>query len=288
MRSMAAGLCRDIGLLRGQVVMVALHNSVYFPVICLAVMSVGAVVAAVNPLSSAGEVKKLAEDCEVKLVFATSKFVHKINGVKLVLVPDVIDSNLGSSPYPSFHGLLSFDARLAPAAMIQQDDTAAILYSSGTSGGSKGVVITHRNLIASVKLFIQFEASQYENHGWENVYLAAIPMFHVYGLSLFAIGLLSIGSTVVVVKGFNEVEVARAIGRYGVTHFPVVPPILSALVRMKREGRFDFGSLKQVSCGAAPLTEKTIRDFVESFPHVDFIQVETSSFLGFLINSFSV
>ena len=152
-----------------------------------------------------------------------------------------------------------------------QDDAAAILYSSGTGGRSKGVVLTHRNLIATVELFVRFEASQYAAPACDNVYLAALPMFHVYGLSLFAVGLLSLGTTVVVMKRFDVGDAVKAIDRFRVTHFPLVPPIMAALVHAVEPPA--LGSLVQVSCGAAPTSGRLINDFVKAFPHVDFIQV---------------
>ncbi|CAH1419677.1 unnamed protein product [Lactuca virosa] len=158
---------------------------------------------------------------------------------------------------------------------VKQDDTAAILYSSGTTGASKGVVLTHRNLISGVELFVRFEASQYAYPPEDNVYLAVVPMFHIYGLTLFTMGILSLGTTIVVMRKFNVDGMVRSIDRYGVTHFPGVPPLVTALSRM---GKGSSGksktlkSLKQVSCGAAPLSTKTIEEFMQYFPQVDFIQ----------------
>jgi 4-coumarate--CoA ligase len=156
---------------------------------------------------------------------------------------------------------------------VGQDDAAAILYSSGTGGRSKSVVLMHRNLIATTELFVRFEASQYTQPACDNVYLAALPMFHVYGLSLFAMGLLSLGSAVVVMKRFDAAEVIKAINRYKVTHLPLVPPIMVALVAAAKTVALPLDSLVQVSSGAAPLSGKLIQDFVKTFPHVDFIQV---------------
>ncbi|KAA8521211.1 hypothetical protein F0562_011882 [Nyssa sinensis] len=147
------------------------------------------------------------------------------------------------------------------------------MYSSGTTGASKGVVLTHRNLIAMIELFVRFEASQYDYLSLENVYLAVLPMFHIYGLSLFVMGLLSLGSAIVVMRKFDANEMVKAIDRYRVTHFPVVPPLLMALTaRAKGVSRSSLQSLKQISCGAAPLSRKSIEEFVQTLPHVDFIQ----------------
>ncbi|KAB2088481.1 hypothetical protein ES319_A03G001000v1 [Gossypium barbadense] len=149
------------------------------------------------------------------------------------------------------------------------------MYSSGTTGVSKGVVLTHGNLIAMVELFVKFEASQYEYSSSKNVYLAVVPMFHIYGFSLFVVGLLSLGSTIVLMRRFDGNEAVKLIDYYGVTHFPLVPPILTTLVMIAKGAtntENSFKSLKQVSCGAAPTSRKIIEDFFQVLPHVDFIQ----------------
>ncbi|KAF9617402.1 hypothetical protein IFM89_036323 [Coptis chinensis] len=197
--------------------------------------------------------------------------------VRVVRVPNVqnfVEFEFEMPEFDCFNRLVSSRPQTAVRPVIHQQDTAAILYSSGTSGVSKGVVLSHGNLIAAVELFVRFEALLHNENFpiLENVYLAAIPMFHVYGLSLFALGLLSLGSTIVVMRKFNGDEMVRAIDRYKVTHLPIVPPILMALTRAKALGRCDAGSLKQVSSGAAPLSMKIIHDFLQSFPGVDFIQ----------------
>jgi 4-coumarate--CoA ligase len=74
-------------------------------------------------------------------------------------------------------------------------------------------------------------------------------------------------------KRFDVGEAIRAIHRYKVTHFPLVPPIMAALLRAKAAGALPLESLVQVSSGAAPLSGRLFQDFLHTFPHVDFIQV---------------
>ncbi|PKA53234.1 4-coumarate--CoA ligase-like 6 [Apostasia shenzhenica] len=268
---MAAGLHR-LGISPGQLVLILLPNSVLFPVIVLGVLSAGAAITTMNPLSSSQEIKKQMGTLDLTLVFTSSGKFGTLDelGVPLVAVPE--NHFYDPLQYPFFHRLLSCNPLLSRRHTIQQSDTAAILFTSGTSGSSKGVVLTHGNFIAMIELFVRFEASQYEKQSWEDVYLAAIPMFHVYGLSLFVLGLLSLGSTVVVMTRFEVLEAVRAIESFGVSHLPVVPPIMAALVRAKDDTGCELRSLKQVSCGAAPLRQKLIQDFLLRFKHVDLIQ----------------
>ncbi|XP_019152882.1 PREDICTED: 4-coumarate--CoA ligase-like 6 isoform X2 [Ipomoea nil] len=266
--SMAAGLHR-MGVSQGDVALILLPNSIYFPVIFLGLLSVGAVAATMNPLSTLSEIKKQSFDCNVRLAFATPDRVQNLGstlGIPVIGLPESL--NLDSP----FRKLISSDPKLAPTPRIRQQDTAAVLFSSGTTGGCKAVALTHANFIAMVELFVRFEASQYEYPATANVYLDVLPMYHVYGLSLFVMGLLSLGSTVVVVRKYEVDEVVRAIDRYGVTHFPVAPPLLVALTRKAKADKCGLKSLKQVSSGAAPISITCIQNFVRTFPHIDFIQ----------------
>ncbi|KAL1315810.1 4-coumarate--CoA ligase-like 6 isoform X1 [Arachis hypogaea] len=272
-KSMAYGL-HKMGVSQGDVVLLLLPNSIYYPIVFLGVLCLGAVVAPLNPLSSVSEIHKQIKDCGVSFAFTVPENFKKVEplGIPIVAVPEN-EEGLKLDCFSCFSNMISGEFGFSMRPVIRQEDTAAILYSSGTTGVSKGVVLTHKNLISMIELFVRFEASQYEYSCLNNVFLAVLPMFHVYGLSLFALGLLSLGSTVIVMRKFDIDEVINAIDKFKVTHFPVVPPMLTALTRRgKGVNGSNLQSLMQVSSGAAPLNESVIEDFVETFPHVDFIQ----------------
>lgn len=288
--SIASGL-HLVGIRQKDVVLMLLPNTILFPVIFLAVLKVGAIASPLNPTSTSREINDHVSECPP----VTVAFVDCENELKLgssgiirivVKVPQVL--NFEHSQFPLFSRFLSSDPTFNPKwALIQQTDSAVLLCSSGTSGPSKRVVVTHGNLISAVELFVRFEASQYVVGGklQNNVYLCILPMFHIYGLSLFATGLFALGSTVVVMRSRFDAKLAsQAIERYKITHLPVVPPMLPRLIRAKKDGRFDFSSLIQLSSGAAPLSDKVISETVDNFPSVDFIQVSEeviSKFYGF-------
>ncbi|XP_047306942.1 4-coumarate--CoA ligase-like 6 [Impatiens glandulifera] len=274
-KSIASGLHHQFGVKQGDVVLILLPNSILFPVIFLAIVSIGAIVTPMNPLSSLKEIKRQITDSNVSIALTSSEHVKKLEalGIPAIGVPESVDFDSYRFGLSDFSKLVSSKSDLAPKPSIHQEDTAAIMYSSGTTGISKGVVLSHRNFIAAIELFVRFEASQYEYSSSENVYLAVLPMFHIYGLSLFTMGLLSLGSTVVVMTRFDANEMVRAIERFEVTHFPIVPPLLRQLTNKAKSVPVSFAkSLKQVSSGAAPLSLKNIEDFLLVLPHVDFIQ----------------
>ncbi|XP_061343091.1 4-coumarate--CoA ligase-like 6 [Gastrolobium bilobum] len=272
-KSMASGL-HKMGVSQGDVVLLLLPNSIYYPIVFLGVLYLGAVVTPLNPLSSIYEIHRQIIECGVRMAFTVPENLKKLEplGIPVIAVPEN-EKGLRHGCFSGFCNLISCNFDLPQRPVIQQEDIAAILYSSGTTGVSKGVVLTHKNLVAMVELFVRFEASQYEYSCLKNVFLAVLPMFHIYGLSLFAMGLLSLGSTVIVMRKFDIDEAITVIDKYKVTHFPVVPPMLTALTtRAKGINGSKLKSLIQVSSGAAPLSVGVINDFVQTFPNVDFIQ----------------
>ncbi|XWS62244.1 hypothetical protein CRYUN_Cryun07bG0193700 [Craigia yunnanensis] len=233
---MASGL-HHLGVSQGDVVLLLLPNSVDFPIIFLSVLYLGAIVATMNPLSNILEIKKQIADCSVRFAFTLLEKVDKLKnlGVHAIGVPEKVDLDAEKIGFLPFYKLIGGQFGKAPRPVIRQHDTAAIMYSSGTTGVIKGVVLTHGNFIAMIELFVRFEASH-----------------------------------IVIMRRFDASELVKIIDNYGVTHFPVVPPILTTLT-MRAKGVCE-NSLKQVSCGAAPSSRKTIEGFLEALPHVDFIQ----------------
>uniref|UniRef100_A0A2N9H698 4-coumarate--CoA ligase n=1 Tax=Fagus sylvatica TaxID=28930 RepID=A0A2N9H698_FAGSY len=273
-KSMASGL-HNMGISQADVVFILLPNSIYYPIVFMGLLYLGAIVTPMNPLSTELEIKKRITDSKACLAFTVSGKVETLKalGIPAIGVPENVNLGSKQTSFSAFYKLISGSFDLPPRPVIKQQDTAAIMYSSGTTGMSKGVVLTHGNFIAMLELFVRFEASQYTYSSLDSVFLAVVPMFHIYGQALFVLGLFSLGSSIVVMRKYDLNEVMKAIDRYKVTHFPVVPPIMAALTRITKDvGGSSLKSLKQVSCGAAPLSRKIIDDFVQALPHVDFIQ----------------
>ncbi|KAL3635788.1 hypothetical protein CASFOL_020335 [Castilleja foliolosa] len=189
-QSMASGL-HSMGVKQGDVILILLPNSVYFPVIFLGALSTGAIVTPMNPLSSLLEIKRQVLDSNASLVFSAfnrvDELVIELKRCRVIGVPEVSDVN------SIFHKLISSDPNLAPRPKITQQDIAAILYSSGTTGRAKGVMLTHRNFISMVEIYVRLVTSLYDFPLSESVYLAVVPMFHIYGLVTLCYGLVIVG-----------------------------------------------------------------------------------------------
>ncbi|KAK3004422.1 hypothetical protein RJ639_020144, partial [Escallonia herrerae] len=261
-----------MGIRKGQVVLILSPNSIYFPIVCLSVMSLGAIITTTNPLNTTGEIAKQIADSKPVLAFTTHQLAPKLNNSNLPIV--LMDKNDPSTPIKILTTLDDLMKAEPKQSMIKerinQDDTATLLYSSGTTGASKGVVSTHRNLIAMVQTIVcRFrldEAAQ--------TFICTVPMFHIYGLAAFATGLLASGSTVVVLSKFEMDEMLSAIGKYKATYLPLVPPILVAMVNNADaiNKNYDMSTLKSVLSGGAPLSKEVIEGFVEKYPAVNISQ----------------
>jgi OPC-8:0 CoA ligase-1 len=285
-KSLAAGLA-ELGIRKSDVVLLLSPNSIHFPIICMAILSIGAVVTTTNPLNTAAEIAKQARDSAAVLAFTTPSLVAKLEATQLpILLISSSSSELGfqngQNCISTLHNLImASNPADAPSVKIGQDDTATLLYSSGTTGTSKGVISTHRNLISMVCILL---SRLRMNRRY--VHLCTIPMFHAYGLAAFACGLLGSGSPIVVLSKFDVMEMLGAVEKYRVTDLRIVPPILLALTKTNVASKFDLRSLHIVTCGAAPLSKESAEEFVSRFPTVTLMQgygmTETTSVGAYL------
>ena len=157
-----------------------------------------------------------------------------------------------------------------PPASVVQTDTAALLYSSGTTETSKGVILTHRNFIAAGVMVTADQAYYGES---SNVFLCFLPMFHIFGLSVILYAQLVRGNTVVTVAKFEIEKVVRSVEKYRVTHMFVVPPVMIALAKQSVVRKYDLWSLRQICSGAAPLGKDVMDDCAKNVPQAAVIQV---------------
>ncbi|XP_075637735.1 putative CoA ligase CCL10 isoform X2 [Castanea sativa] len=259
------------------VVLIVAPNSIHFPVCFLAIVALGAIASTCNPLYTLPELSKQVQDCNPKLVITVPELWHNIKELNL---PSII---IGSSKYTSFAEVpsskiwyysepieMSIMECELPDKTVKQTDTAALMYSSGTTGTSKGVILTHRNFIAA-SLMVPADQDRYGDP--KNVFLCFLPMFHIFGLSVVTYSQLRRGNTVVSMVKFELEKVLLAVEKYRVTHLFVVPPVMIALAKQSLVmKKYDLSSLRQVGSGAAPLGKDVMEECTKNMPHVDIIQ----------------
>lgn len=270
--SVANCLC-DMGIRKGHVVLLLSPNSIFFPIVCLSVMSLGAIITTTNPLNTPREIAKQIADSKPLLAFTTPQLVPKLtessSNLPIVLIDDD-DHNCSAKILTTLTEMMTKEpSENRVKERVSMDDTATLLYSSGTTGASKGVVSSHRNLIAMVQTIVgRF------NEDREHKFICTVPMFHIYGLAAFATGLLASGSTIIVLSKFEIHEMLSTIERYRATDLPLVPPILVAMINGADQMRlkYDLSSLKTVLSGGAPLSKEVIEGFAEKYPTVRILQ----------------
>ncbi|XP_051113600.1 probable CoA ligase CCL7 [Andrographis paniculata] len=260
-----------LGLAKNDVVLIFSPNSIHFPICFFAAIAVGAVATTVNPIYTVAELSKQIEDSTAKIIFTVEDLLPKVRdfGLPVVLFGAEEKPVLQIGRIPSiilFSELLnsggSFDLDSNPYG-IRQDDTAALLYSSGTTGTSKGVVLSHRNFIAAALMVSADQDMAGEMH---NVYLCVIPMFHIFGLAVILYAQLQRGNAVVSMSKFDLESILKAVEKHRITHLWVVPPIILALAKLSSVNKYDLSSLKQIGSGAAPLGRELMQDCAKNFP----------------------
>ncbi|CAD5313267.1 unnamed protein product [Arabidopsis thaliana] len=265
-------LYHEVGIRRGDVVLILSPNSIFIPVVCLSVMSLGAVFTTANTLNTSGEISKQIADSNPTLVFTTRQLAPKLPvAISVVLTDDEVYQELTSAI--RVVGILSEMVKKEPSGQrvrdrVNQDDTAMMLYSSGTTGPSKGVISSHRNLTAHVARFIS------DNLKRDDIFICTVPMFHTYGLLTFAMGTVALGSTVVILRRFQLHDMMDAVEKHRATALALAPPVLVAMINDADliKAKYDLSSLKTVRCGGAPLSKEVTEGFLEKYPTVDILQ----------------
>lgn len=274
----AAALSARAGVRPGDVVLLLAPNCVLYPVCFLAVTALGAVATTANPLYTAREIAKQAADARAGLIITVSDLLPKVAELRLPVI--LLDGDAAASvTVPSgsganvtlysdlVDGVQETEYRRPPS---KQSDTAALLYSSGTTGESKGVVLTHGNFIAAHAMLASDQDARGEG---QNVLLCFLPMFHLFGLFIVTLGQLQRGNAVVVMPRFDMDAAMAAVERHRITYLFCVPPVMIALAKHGSASRYDLSSLKFIICGAAPLGKDVMEAVAKDIPDAKIIQV---------------
>jgi acyl-CoA synthetase (AMP-forming)/AMP-acid ligase II len=247
----AAGLA-GLGIAKGDVCAIFAANTLEYLIAVLAVARLGAVVTTASPLYTSSDLKKQLEDSAARLLFTSTALAptwrEAIGGTA---VEHVITFD---APAAEQRDVLPFSKLVAtagtpPRVSISPEDLVALPYSSGTTGLPKGVMLTHRNLVANI---LQTDCAGHYRHG-EDITIAFLPFFHIYGLTAIALLGLWSGATFVVMPKFELEPYLDLVERHRATLLHVVPPVVVALAKHPAVAGRDFSSVRKLFSGAAPL-----------------------------------
>ena len=250
-----AGLLAQRGIGPGERVGVMLPNVPEFAVVYYGVLRAGGVVVPMNPLLKEREVAFYLGDSGARLVFAWHGFAEAAEAGAREPGTDCLFVTPGE-----FARLLSEVEPAAEPLDRAPDDTAVILYTSGTTGTPKGAELTHSNLTSNVATVVALHS-----FSERDVLLGALPLFHSFGQTCSMNATIASGATLSLIPRFDAGRALGIIERDGATVFQGVPTMYSALLHHPERESFNTSTLRVCVSGGASLPAEVLRGFEEAF-----------------------
>lgn len=217
------------------------------------VLWAGRTVVPLNFLLQPGELAEIVKDAGLDVVFSV-RFFRKLADAlpcrivhleDLPLKRDMVLQRVRATP---------------PAPAVEPDDTAVLLYTSGTSGKPKGVCQTHRNLRTDVEAAIQLARLKGEHR-----FLGLLPLFHSFGLTTMLLVPVALGASVYYLPRFQAAAVLEAVRQRRISVTMMIASMYAALLRSKRGGREDLTSLEYAASGGEALPDIVFDRFRDRF-----------------------
>ena len=247
---LAAGL-NKIGFKKGDVCAVFCPNLPEYATIFLAVAKIGGINTTVNSLYPTNDLIHQFNDSKAKILITIPAFMDRALpaaqacGINEIFV---LGEAEGATP---FSQLLDNDGVAPEVSIDPKIDLVALPYSSGTTGLSKGVMLTHENLIANLVL-----TSSINTLEDEDVLIGVLPFFHIYGMVLILNLAIYRGVTLVTMPRFDLEQFLEIVQKYKISCLNLVPPLLLALSKHPLVDNYDTSSIRLISSGAAPLGQE--------------------------------
>jgi acyl-CoA synthetase (AMP-forming)/AMP-acid ligase II len=249
-----AGALAARGIRVGDVVGLLAPNSSLFAIAFHGILRAGATATTLNALFTVNDIAKQLFDAKATMLITVSALLPQAReaarkvGIAAVNLIVLDGDGETVAVHPNFRDLL---AQGAPPPEVDFDPAthlAVLPYSSGTTANPKGVMLTHRNLVANVAQIRSLLAM-----GSDDNILAVLPFFHIYGMTVLLNAALHAHATLVVMQRFDLDEFLRSIEKYRVAYSFIAPPIAVALAKHPLVDQYDMSSLRTVVSGAAPL-----------------------------------
>ncbi|MFY7831046.1 MAG: class I adenylate-forming enzyme family protein [Pseudanabaena sp.] len=238
-----------LGLKKGDRVAIQLPKCIEFLFFHFAILSIGAISLPLNPDYRPEEIVYFLTDSGSSLFVTNSQLLSKVRSA----IQDLTELKILLK-----EELLPPTEVILPKYPTGGDDIAMICYTSGTTGRCKGAAISHRNLIANMKAL---------HKAWEwsdrDILLHVLPLFHVHGLNVAALGCLYAGATMIAFEKFEPRQVWETLALENCTLFMGVPTIYQRLINEwgKLESQTDLQKMRLFVCGSAPLSDQQFYQF---------------------------
>ncbi|WP_087972393.1 long-chain-fatty-acid--CoA ligase [Oceanobacillus rekensis] len=249
----------NIGVAKGDTVALMLPNCPQYPISYYAALMCGATIVQINPMYKSSELLHVLNDSGAEVIIVLESLLPRIEEVKdatliSTIIPVSIESDCKFNDYLKDKGLPIPTVDINP-----MEDIAVLQYTGGTTGRSKGAMLSHYNLVANIVQ--SYATSQVKINKGEERVLTITPLFHVYGMTSCMNLTFYIGGNLILVPRFDVKETVNVIEQTKPTIFPGVPTMYIALLNYYKERKFDLSCLKTCSSGSAPLPVEVIQTF---------------------------
>jgi long-chain acyl-CoA synthetase len=257
-----AGALMSLGVKRGDRVIIQMPNCPEVLESFYACWRMGAVIVPINYLMGDEEIAYLYKDSGAKVVISNMAFLPKVRAAQ-AKAPNVKTVILIDEDVPkgtiAYHPLVDGAAEYDSFTDMKEDELAALIYTAGTTGNSKGVIHTHHSLYANAKM--QFEGMSYPD-GLTNV--SVLPLCHSFGIAA-ANNAMFRTTTTVLLDSFDLELILSSIEKYRANILVAVPTMYIYLLLYPNPKKYDLSSMKYWACGSAPLALETWKKFKEVY-----------------------
>ena len=251
-----AGALAGRGIGVGDVVSLLAPNSSAFAIAFHGILRAGATATTINVLFTAKDIAKQLTDSKAKMLVTVTPLLPQAKeaaaAVGMAAADLVVIDGPGQaeSGHPNAADLLAAAGPAPEVSFAPSAHLAVLPYSSGTTGNPKGVMLTHRNLVANVA-----QTRPMQDVQPDDVVIAIMPFFHIYGMTVLLNAVLHARARLVIMPSFDLAEFLGNIQNHKVTVAYIAPPVAVALAKHPLVDEYDVSSLRAILSGAAPLDE---------------------------------
>jgi acyl-CoA synthetase (AMP-forming)/AMP-acid ligase II len=259
---LAQGLLK-VGIKKSDKVAIYLPNCPEYIYSYLALFSIGALVVPLDYMLTEDELASCLTHCEAKCLIAKEKESFSLESLKnrVVTLEEIIVLEPTKTCFKSLQKVLASGRPLPPQDIkIEEKDPALIMYTSGTTGSPKGILLNYRHLDGSPKAMEYFV-----DLTDKDVTLCCLPLSHSAGL-VYIQNCICYGITLVLMERFQPLEFLKDIQKYKVTCFHLVPSMYYAILHLKEFESFDLSSLRWLVVFGAPSDPHSLRRFQQYCP----------------------
>jgi len=268
-----AAWLQDNGVEKGDIVSFMMGNSPYFYYTLFGINKAGAAGGPISCWWQAPEVEFLVNDSKPKVLVFDPEFApiiseikDKIPSVKKIVVNSEAPLGLDFS-HDYLPGIIAdVDKKPKPDNLPAAEDTAAVLYTSGTTGRPKGVMLTHKGMVFGAEIKTKHIPVQPAER-----ILCVLPLFHGGGLCDLSLPTIYSGATIILRRNFSATEFWECVEKYKVNGFYIVPTMWNILLRIPEADSADTSSLRMGLSGAAPIPEVQLEECEKRF-HIPILE----------------